>query len=70
MATVQDYLNNVKWVKRVDESFNTININKNGYISMEDWLICVNNLAKALPAHQAEIAKLQAIMMGVGWEWE
>ena len=36
-------------------------MNKNGYLSREDWQLSVNNLAKALPDRQAEIAKLRAI---------
>ena len=62
MATVQDYLNNAKWVKRVDESFNTLDVNKNGYLTREYWLTVVDNYAKAVPDRPAEIAKLRAIM--------
>ena len=60
MATVQDYLKNAKWVKRVDESFNSLDVNKNGYLSREDWLISVDKLAKVATDRPAEIAKLRA----------
>ena len=61
MATVRDYLNNAKWVKRVDEFFKSFDMNKNGYLSREDWLICINNLLKAFPDCQAEIDELRAV---------
>ena len=63
MATVQDYLNNAKWVKRIDESFNILDVNKNGYLSREDWLITVDKLAKVAPDRPAEIAKLRAVTL-------
>ena len=60
MATVQDYLNNAKWVKRIDESFDTFDANKNGYITREEWLITVDKFAKIVTDRPAEIAKLRA----------
>ena len=63
MATVQDYLKNAKWVKRVDESFNTLDVNKNGNLSREDWLISVDKLAKVATDRPAEIAKLRAVTL-------
>ena len=61
MATVQDYLNHAKWVKRIDESFDVFDVNKNGYISREEWLITVDKLAKVVTDRPAEIAKLRAL---------
>ena len=63
MATVQGYLKNAKWVKRMDELFNTLDVNKNGYLSREDWLISVDKLAKVVPDRPAEIAKHRAVTL-------
>ena len=61
MATVQDYLNNEDWVKRIDGIFNSFDVNKDGYVSAEDWMIVVDNLGKHAPDHDRldAIAKLR-----------
>ena len=60
MATVQDFLNNPKWVKRFDESFYQFDKDGDGYLTREDWLIFVDNLAKVVTDRPTEIAKLRA----------
>lgn len=64
MATVQDYLNNAKWVKRVSQMFDNTDIDKNGYISTADFLKFVDNLAKETDRPEM-IAKLREVML----EW-
>ena len=60
MATVQDFLNNPKWVRRIDESFNQYDKDGDGYLTREDWHIFVDNLAKVVTDRPTEIAKLRA----------
>ena len=60
MATVQDYLKNPKWVKRIDESFHQFDRNGEGFVSREDWLVNVDNLAKVVTNRPSAIAKLRA----------
>ena len=59
MATVEDYLKNAKWVKRAGEFFDRCDFNKDGYLSREDWLLCVDNLAEVITDRPALIAKLR-----------
>ena len=56
MATVQDYLKNDKWVKRIDGLFTTFDVKKNGYVSVEDWMITVENLENNAPDRPDVIA--------------
>ena len=59
MATVQDYLSNDEWVKRIDGIFNTYDANKDGYVAAEDWMIIIDNLRKNAPDRPDAIAKLR-----------
>lgn len=68
MATVEDYLNNAKWVKRIGELFDRVDRNKDGYISQEDWLRFPDELAKVVPDRPAENAKFRELMMEVARE--
>ena len=60
MATVQDFLENPKWVKRFDETFHQIDRDGDGLVSREDWYVFVDNLAKVVTDRPSEIAKLRA----------
>ena len=60
MATVQDFLKNPKWVKRLDEAFHQIDRNGDGLVSRDDWIFVVDNLAKVVTDRPSEIAKLRA----------
>ena len=63
MATVQEYLKNDEWVKRIDGIFATFDADKDGYVSAEDWMITANNLEKSASDRPDAIAELrQAIM--------
>ena len=59
MAAVQDFLKNDKWVKRMDAAFSSSDVNKNDYISREDWMIVVDNLEKSIPDRPDAIANLR-----------
>ena len=61
MATTQDYLKNAKWVVRCVGWFNTLDTDKNGYVSRENYLAKVDNLAKARPGNPDAIAKLRKV---------
>jgi len=65
MATVEDYLKNAKWVKRIGELFDRVDRNKDGYVSQEDWLRFPDELAKAVPDRPAENTKFRELMMEV-----
>ena len=59
MVTVQDYLNNDEWVKRIDGIFSVHDANKDGYVSAEDWMIAADNLEKKASDRPDAIAKLR-----------
>ena len=59
-VTVQTYLNNPKWVKRVDESFDHLDRDKSGFLSRENWLLPVADLEKIIPDRIEMIAKARA----------
>ena len=60
MATVQDFLQCPKWVKRIDEAFHLLDKNGDGFVSEEAWTTNVDNLAKAVTDRPNAIAKLRA----------
>ena len=59
MATVQDYLNNDEWVKRIDGIFCSFDVDKDGYVAAEDWMVLVDNLGKNASDRPDEVAKLR-----------
>ena len=63
MATVQDYLKNAKWVKRINEAFDHLDVDKSGYLSREDWLIFIDDLAKVITDRPALIAKAREVTL-------
>ena len=63
MATIQDYLKNDKWVKRMGEFFTQVDLDKSGYVSREDHLQYITNLAKAVPDNPDAIAKLRQVSL-------
>ena len=47
MATTKlDFLNNPTWVKCIEEFFNVRDVNKNGYVELNDFRIFAENLKK------------------------
>ena len=63
MATVEDYLKNKKWVKRLSEAFVQLDIKKEGYVSRENWLDIVDNIAKVVTDRPALIARLREVSL-------
>ena len=59
MTTVQNYLANDEWVKRIDGIFTTFDANKDGYVSAEDWMNIADNLEKKVSDRPEAIAKLR-----------
>ena len=59
MATVQDFLENDEWLKHIDGIFNIFDVDKDGYVAAEDWMILVDNLGKLAPDRPDAIAKLR-----------
>ena len=57
MATVKDYLKCPKWVKRVGEAFHVLDVDKKGYITEEDFMRPINELAKVVTDRPELIAK-------------
>ena len=63
MATVQDYLKNDKWMKRINGVFSSLDVNKDGYLSAEDWTLIVDNLEKTSSYRPEAIAKAREKML-------
>ena len=53
--SVEDYLKNEKFVKRISESFSQLDRNKNGYVSRDDYQLGIDKLAKLAPAGRQEV---------------
>ena len=52
------YKNNPKWMKRVEEFFVQVDMNKDGYLSMEDYDIWIENLKKEVNPDPALMEKV------------
>ena len=63
MATTKDYLENAKWIKRIDEFFHQLDVTKDGYISEEDYLIPIDNIAKVVTDRPEMITKVRKAML-------
>ena len=63
MATAQDYLKNEKFVKCMGEFFTQVDLDESGYVSREDHLQYIANLAKAVPDNPDAIAKLRKVTL-------
>ena len=62
-TAAQDYLKNDRWVKRMGEFFTQMDLDKSGYVSIEDHLQYVANLAKSAPDNPDAIAKLREVSL-------
>lgn len=60
-ATVEDYLKNKKFVKRISESFSQLDRNKNGYVSRNDYQLGIDKLAELAPGRPELVAKARKI---------
>ena len=59
--TVDDYLKNEKFVKRITESFSQLDRNKNGYVSRSDYHLGIDKLAQLVPDRPELIAKARKV---------
>lgn len=59
--TVEDYLKNEKFVKRMSESFSQLDRNKNGYVSRDDYQLGIDKLSKLAPGRPEEVAKARKV---------
>ena len=46
MATVADYLGNASWVQSIEQLFDSYDLNKNGYVTRQEFHTSVNKLAR------------------------
>ena len=54
---VQDYLNNKKWLERMDKIFEFMDYNKKGFITRENFLENYNRLDKRIPDRKEFLAR-------------
>ena len=47
--TVQDFLSNANWCKRIDNWFNDVDRDKSGFVERKDWFIAIEKLEELLP---------------------
>ena len=59
VLTVQSYLNNSKWIERMEEGFQQFDYDNNGFLSRENWLKPIENLKNAIPDRPGMVAKVQ-----------
>ena len=59
-----DFLKNPLWVHRVQEAFSLVDLNKNGYIELDDWDLWVRNMERVtnFKADPVLIDKLREVM--------
>ena len=48
MPTEQEFLENREWVMKIKEHFTYLDTNKNGFLSVKDWILMVDNLKAIL----------------------
>lgn len=47
--TVQDYLSDEKWCKKIDNWFRDVDRDKNGFVTRKEWFVSVDKLEELLP---------------------
>lgn len=63
MTTSEDYLKNLKWVKRINILFSQFDAGKNGYLSREDYKLLHKNMAEIIPDRPALIIKAEEVTL-------
>lgn len=56
---VDEFLNSTEWVHRIKEVFALVDLNKNGYLELEDWELWVDNIQKEVNADPKLVDKLR-----------
>ena len=59
MATVANYLGNAAWVKRIEQLYDSYDLNKNGYLTKEEFHTSINKLALKVTDRPELIDKLR-----------
>ena len=60
-ATVEDYLKNENFVKRITESFSQLDREKNGYVSRNDYQLGIDKLAELVPDRPELVDKARKV---------
>ena len=55
--TVQDYIDNANWCKRLDNWFVDVDRDKSGFVTRKDWFIAIEKLEELLP-HRKELTAI------------
>ena len=61
MPTEQEFLGNKEWVKKIKEHFIYLDINKNGFLSQEDWILMVDNLKVILGMAEEKLKTVREV---------
>ena len=61
MPTEQEFLRNKEWVQKMKEHFTTLDRNKNGFLSQEDWILWVNNLKVILGMTEEKLKTVREV---------
>ena len=61
------YKNNPKWMKRIEEFFHQSDLNNDGFLSIEDYQIWIENIEKETKANPALIERARIAMIEY-WE--
>ena len=61
MPTEQEFLGNKEWVKKIKEHFIYLDINKNGFVSQEDWTLMVDNLRAILGMAEEKLKTVREV---------
>lgn len=62
MASVTAFKNSTKWVKRMEEFFKQTDTNKNNYLSIEDFEVWVENIAKEVQPDPQLVDRLYEVV--------
>ena len=61
MPTEQEFLGNKEWVKKIKEHFTYLDTNKNGFLSVEDWILMVDNLKAILGVAEEKVTTVREV---------
>ena len=61
MPTEQEFLGNKEWVKKIKEHFTYLDTNKNGFLSVEDWILMVDTLTAILGMAEEKVTPVREV---------
>lgn len=59
MATAEEFLQNPAWIERLEEAFVRLDTKKNGYLTLEDWELWVDNIDREIKPAPHSVAALR-----------